>query len=84
MRAFAFASLVVAAVLPAAHALAIDFDFGPTIFAKVNKDLTSKNNYGAPIPPWKYGNKPGWYYGPNPGKHHGIPCLGSVSSITCL
>jgi len=25
--------------------------------------LTAENHYGAPIPPWEVGHKPGWYYG---------------------
>ncbi|KAF9445460.1 hypothetical protein P691DRAFT_734959 [Macrolepiota fuliginosa MF-IS2] len=75
MRAFTLVSVAITAILPIAGASIIDF--GPTIFAKINKDLTSKNHYGAPIPPWKPGYKPGWYYGPNPGAHPDIPCLGS-------
>ncbi|CAA7261932.1 unnamed protein product [Cyclocybe aegerita] len=40
----------------------------------VGFDLTAKNYYGAPIPPWHHG-KPGWYYGPNPWKYPHFPCL---------
>ncbi|KAJ7089134.1 hypothetical protein C8R44DRAFT_720537 [Mycena epipterygia] len=25
--------------------------------------LNAKNHYGAPIPPWEAGHRPGWYYG---------------------
>ncbi|KAF5355187.1 hypothetical protein D9756_005310 [Leucocoprinus leucothites] len=77
MRVLSFATLAVVAIIPAAHAAVVDFNFGPTIFAKVNKDLTAKNHYGAPVPPWKHGSKPGWYYGPHPGHYPGIPCLNS-------
>lgn len=78
MRILALVSVAVATILPVVDAAVLDFDFGPTIFAKLNKDLTSKNHYGSPIPPWKPGSKPGWYYGPHPGKYPGIPCLNSV------
>ncbi|KAL9711425.1 hypothetical protein Ac2012v2_005970 [Leucoagaricus gongylophorus] len=41
-------------------------------------DLSSTNHYGAPIPPWEPGCKPGWYYGPHPGDHPDLPCLGGL------
>lgn len=34
--------------------------------AAVGEDLTKDNHYGAPIPPWETGCKPGWYYGNQP------------------
>lgn len=47
-------------------------------------DLSSTNHYGAPIPPWEPGCKPGWYYGPHPGDHPDLPCLGGVCIMTVL
>ncbi|XP_006462998.1 hypothetical protein AGABI2DRAFT_194039 [Agaricus bisporus var. bisporus H97] len=41
-------------------------------------DLSNNNHYGAPIPPWVSGSKPGWYYGPHPGDHPHLPCLGGL------
>ncbi|KXN92434.1 hypothetical protein AN958_07993 [Leucoagaricus sp. SymC.cos] len=77
MRVFSLVSVAITAASPLVHAAVVDVDFGPTIFAKLNQDLTAKNHFGAPIPPWKHGNKPGWYYGPHPGHYPGIPCLNS-------
>ncbi|KAK7032612.1 hypothetical protein VNI00_012875 [Paramarasmius palmivorus] len=34
-----------------------------TLTAQLGLTLTPANKYGAPIPPWKPGCKPGWYYG---------------------
>lgn len=45
-------------------------------------DLSNTNHYGAPIPPWAPGHKPGWYYGPHPGNHPQLPCLGGVRFVT--
>ena len=44
--------------------------------------MTFQNNYGAPIPPWKSGSKPGWYYGNSPQLHPGLPCLNP--GVRCL
>lgn len=81
MHILALVSLAVTATLPIVGGAALDFDFGPTIFAVLNKDLTSKNHYGSPLPPWEHGSKPGWYFGPHPGSYPGVPCLNSVSAF---
>jgi len=47
-------------------------------------DLSDTNHYGAPIPPWEPGCKPGWYYGPHPGDHPDLPCLGGVCIMTVI
>jgi hypothetical protein len=47
-------------------------------------DLSNTNHYGAPIPPWAPGHKPGWYYGPHPGDHPDLPCLGGVRLIAYI
>lgn len=47
-------------------------------------DLSNTNHYGAPIPPWEPGSKPGWYYGPHPGDHPDLPCLGGVCIMVII
>lgn len=84
MHILALVSLAVTASLPIVGGAALDFDFGPTIFAVVNNDLTAKNHYGSPLPPWVHGSKPGWYFGPHPGAYPGVPCLNSVSAFSVL
>lgn len=34
--------------------------------ASLNTQINQDNNFGAPVPPWEQGSKPGWYYGDNP------------------
>ncbi|KAF8201244.1 hypothetical protein K438DRAFT_1716978 [Mycena galopus ATCC 62051] len=42
--------------------------------------LTASNKYGAPIPPWETGHKPGWYYGSGSAPE-GILCV--LEEIFC-
>eukprot|EP00914_Ancora_sagittata_P031487 GHVO01063789.1.p1 GENE.GHVO01063789.1~~GHVO01063789.1.p1 ORF type:complete len:322 (-),score=1.59 GHVO01063789.1:146-1081(-) len=52
--------------------------------------LSSANNFGAPIPPWKAGPNPGWYCGsgPNPGGYPNMQdpntCSALATSPSCL
>ena len=49
--------------------------------------LHKGNHYGAPIPPWVKGCKPGWYFGDHYGgvKDHSIPWLkDKVSSLSLV
>jgi len=89
MRFTSLCAVVVAAVtsvggVPTASAVRstdISLDLGG-LFG--GADLSSSNHYGAPIPPWEPGCKPGWYYGPNPGDHPDLPCLGGVCIMTMI
>ncbi|KAJ3562716.1 hypothetical protein NP233_g9399 [Leucocoprinus birnbaumii] len=79
---FALANVAIASVgaVPAANTvetrdLSLSLNLG-NLFPGF--DMSNTNHYGAPIPPWKPGSKPGWYYGPHPGNHPSLPCLGGL------
>ncbi|EEB90923.1 hypothetical protein MPER_10807, partial [Moniliophthora perniciosa FA553] len=55
-----------------------------SLTAQFGATLTPANNYGAPIPPWKSGCKPGWYYGDHKELLKIIvPLLKDLDSLIC-
>lgn len=52
-------------------AIAAIFSVSVTVHASASgglEHMNAANYYGAPIPPWEAGCKPGWYYGKNNAK----------------
>lgn len=84
LLAAASAAVTSVGAVPAANPLgARDFSLSLNLGGLFDGfDLTNTNHYGAPIPPWVAGHKPGWYYGPHPGSHPELPCLGGVRQRT--
>jgi hypothetical protein len=64
MRFFALTAIVAAVAVLLVNAPAASAS--PSA-AALGTTYSQADHYGAPIPPWKKGCKPGWYYGDNPG-----------------
>ncbi|KAF9022926.1 hypothetical protein BDZ89DRAFT_923339, partial [Hymenopellis radicata] len=61
-----FFTILTATLATAGAALASTASSDATLSAALGGELSLANHYGAPIPPWQKGCKPGWYYGDHP------------------
>ncbi|KAF9255100.1 hypothetical protein L218DRAFT_884858 [Marasmius fiardii PR-910] len=81
-----YVSFVIAATVLCAPVLAVSVPptAAASLQANLRQTMTKTNHYGAPIPPWQIGCRPGWYYGDNHGQvDPSIPWRSCISQLTC-
>ena len=66
MRFFALTAFVAAVAILLVSAPAASATPSAAVARGYGTTYSQADHYGAPIPPWKKGCKPGWYYGNNP------------------
>ncbi|KAF5362938.1 hypothetical protein D9758_007077 [Tetrapyrgos nigripes] len=60
------AAALTSAVIAPVSAVPATSSTNAALSITLGSTMTTANHYGAPIPPWKKGAKPGWYYGDHP------------------